>query len=108
VRDGVPEAAPEGRSPRGTADERHVVLREFWARGYRVGMVGLNEEQILQYQQVWVLEGTIEITHGRNRHLLGKGDCLAMEWTGRPCFTTPRAEPNPVRGRNFTGECHCA
>ena len=30
------------------------------------------------HQQVWVLEGTIEVTVGDERHRLGEGDCLAM------------------------------
>jgi uncharacterized cupin superfamily protein len=58
-------------------------------------MVGLNEEQIRQYQQVWVLEGTIEITHGRNRHLLDKGDCLAMELDGPTMFYNPTRGAQP-------------
>jgi len=31
------------------------------------------------YQQVWVLDGTIEITLGDERHRLRDGDCLAMQ-----------------------------
>jgi transcriptional regulator with XRE-family HTH domain len=30
------------------------------------------------HQQIWVLEGTMEITVGRTRWRLGAGDCLAM------------------------------
>jgi transcriptional regulator with XRE-family HTH domain len=30
------------------------------------------------HQQIWVLQGTIETTLGRERHTLGTGDCLAM------------------------------
>lgn len=31
------------------------------------------------YQQIWVLEGTIDITVGKERHRLREGDCLAMQ-----------------------------
>jgi transcriptional regulator with XRE-family HTH domain len=31
------------------------------------------------FQQIWVQEGTIEVTLGRTAHRLGKGDCLAMQ-----------------------------
>jgi transcriptional regulator with XRE-family HTH domain len=31
------------------------------------------------YQQVWVLEGAIDITLGRERYQLREGDCLAMQ-----------------------------
>lgn len=31
------------------------------------------------FQQVWVLEGTIDITLGTERHRLREGDCLAMD-----------------------------
>jgi uncharacterized cupin superfamily protein len=30
------------------------------------------------HQQVWVLDGTIEVTVGGERHRLGAGDCLAL------------------------------
>ena len=30
------------------------------------------------HQQIWVLQGTIEVTLGKERHELGAGDCLAM------------------------------
>jgi transcriptional regulator with XRE-family HTH domain len=31
------------------------------------------------HQQIWLLEGSMEITVGKERHRLDKGDCLAME-----------------------------
>ena len=30
------------------------------------------------HQQVWVLQGAIDVTLGRERHRLREGDCLAM------------------------------
>src|SRR2546430_7794973 len=34
------------------------------------------------HQQVWVLEGTIDVTLGAERHRLRAGDCLAMQLDG--------------------------
>jgi transcriptional regulator with XRE-family HTH domain len=31
------------------------------------------------HQQVWVLEGRIELSHGEQRHRLAEGDCFALE-----------------------------
>jgi len=30
------------------------------------------------HQQIWVLQGALEVTLGKTRHALGAGDCLAM------------------------------
>jgi transcriptional regulator with XRE-family HTH domain len=43
-------------------------------------------------QQIWVLEGSIEVTFGGNVYHLAAGDCLAMEVEG------------PIVFRNQTGE----
>ena len=44
-------------------------------------------------QQVWVLEGTIDITWGEERYRLREGDCLAMD-LGRPTmFHNPTRKP---------------
>ncbi|MGL6111500.1 MAG: cupin domain-containing protein, partial [Rubrivivax sp.] len=43
------------------------------------------------HQQVWVLEGRIDITLGDERHRLDAGDCLAME------LDRPLAYHNPTR-----------
>ena len=45
------------------------------------------------HQQVWVLEGAIDITPGVERHRLREGDCLAMQ-LGRPTmFHNPTRKP---------------
>jgi glyoxylate utilization-related uncharacterized protein len=60
------------------------------------------------YQQVWVLEGAIDITLGSERHRLREGDCLAMQLDGPTMFHNPTrkaaryavviaAEPAPRR-----------
>jgi uncharacterized cupin superfamily protein len=41
------------------------------------------------HQQVWVLEGTIEITLGQERHRLGRGDCMAMQLNRPIMFHNP-------------------
>ena len=50
---------------------------------------GARESQV--HQQVWMLEGTIEITMGEERHRLDAGDCLAM------VLDRPVAYFNPTR-----------
>ena len=44
------------------------------------------------YQQVWVLEGAIDITLGDECHRLRKGDCLAMQLDGPTMFHNPTRE----------------
>lgn len=45
------------------------------------------------HQHVWILEGTMEITVGGERHRLRAGDCLAME------HDLPKMFHNPMRKR---------
>jgi uncharacterized cupin superfamily protein len=45
------------------------------------------------HQQVWVLEGAIDITLGRERHRLREGDCMAM------LLDQPTMFHNPTRKR---------
>lgn len=44
------------------------------------------------YQQIWVLEGTIDITLGDERHRLRQGDCLAMQLDRPTMFHNPSAD----------------
>ena len=41
------------------------------------------------HQQLWVLEGTIDITLGEERFRLREGDCLAMELDQPTMFHNP-------------------
>jgi transcriptional regulator with XRE-family HTH domain len=41
------------------------------------------------YQQVWILEGTMDITIGTARHRLQEGDCLAMQLDQPISFQNP-------------------
>jgi transcriptional regulator with XRE-family HTH domain len=44
-------------------------------------------------QQVWVLGGAIDVTHGKTRHRLREGDCLAMELDRPTMFHNPTRKP---------------
>jgi transcriptional regulator with XRE-family HTH domain len=45
------------------------------------------------HQQVWMLEGTMDITLGVEGHRLNKGDCLAMELDPPTMFHNPTRKP---------------
>jgi transcriptional regulator with XRE-family HTH domain len=45
------------------------------------------------HQQIWILEGSMEITIGNERHRLREGDCLAMQ------LDEPTMFHNPTRQR---------
>ncbi len=60
---------------------RARVAFENAARGLRV------------HQQVWVLEGTIDVAVGAERHRLREGDCLAMDLDRPTMFHNPTARP---------------
>ena len=57
------------------------VAFENGARGTRV------------YQQIWVLDGAIDVTLGDERHRLRKGDCLAMQLDRPTLFHNPTRKP---------------
>ena len=45
------------------------------------------------HQQVWVLEGAIDVTLGAERHRLREGDCLAMQLDRPTMFHNPTRKP---------------
>jgi transcriptional regulator with XRE-family HTH domain len=47
----------------------------------------------LVHQQVWMLEGEMEITLGAERHRLREGDCLAMQLDRPTMFHNPTRKP---------------
>jgi transcriptional regulator with XRE-family HTH domain len=60
--------------------------------GARVAFeTGVREVPV--HQQVWVLDGEIEIAVGEDRHRLRKGDCLAMLLDGPTLFHNPTQKP---------------
>jgi len=76
-------------SPSGFASPLQIVEVSFPA-GARVAFdTGPRQPRV--HQQVWVLEGAIEVTLGPARHQLGSGDCLAM------VLDQPIAYHNPTR-----------
>ncbi|MBL6614012.1 MAG: helix-turn-helix transcriptional regulator [Reyranella sp.] len=47
----------------------------------------------VQYQQIWVLQGTLEVTVDETRHELRAGDCLAMVVDRRITFRNRTSKP---------------
>lgn len=45
------------------------------------------------YQQVWVLQGAIDVSVGSVKHRLREGDCLAMQLDGPTMFHNPAGIP---------------
>jgi len=78
-------------SPPGLASPIQLVEVEF-PPGARVAYdSGPREPRV--HQQIWVLEGAIEVTVGEDVHLLKAGDCLAH------VLDRPVAYRNPARNR---------
>lgn len=76
-------------SPGGTASPIHIVEVLFPPKARVAYETCAREPQV--HQQVWVLEGTIEVTLGDERHRLGAGDCLAL------VLNRPMSYYNPTR-----------
>jgi transcriptional regulator with XRE-family HTH domain len=78
-------------SPPGAAQPMQIVEVRF-PPGARVAFENGARDTRL-HQQVWVLEGTIEVTTGEERHRLRAGDCLAMELDRPAMFHNPTRRP---------------
>jgi len=63
-------------SPSGGSSPIQIVKVDF-PRGARVAF-DTGARDVRQHQQVWVLEGSIDVSVGDERHALHKGDCLAF------------------------------
>ena len=74
-------------SPLGVATPFQIVEVEFPAKARVAFETGARDVRI--HQQVWVLEGTIDITVGDDRHRLRAGDCLAMQLDRPTMFHNP-------------------
>jgi transcriptional regulator with XRE-family HTH domain len=68
-----------------------LVEVEFPA-GQRVVLEGASAEATVS-QQVWLLAGTMELTHGGATWRLDAGDCLAMQIAGPVEFRNPTRAP---------------
>jgi transcriptional regulator with XRE-family HTH domain len=71
----------EGRSP------IQIVEVSFPAQARVAYETGARQPQV--HQQVWVLEGAIDVTVGEQRHRLASGDCLALALDRPVSFYNP-------------------
>ena len=78
-------------SPPGVPQPMQIVEVHFPA-GARVAFeTGARDVRV--HQQVWVLEGSIDVTLGAERHRLREGDCLAMQLDRPTMFHNPTRRP---------------
>jgi transcriptional regulator with XRE-family HTH domain len=74
-------------SPPGAPQPMQIV-EVLFPPGARVTFeTGVRDTRL--YQQVWVLEGKMDITLGKEHHNLRKGDCLAMQLDRPIMFRNP-------------------
>jgi transcriptional regulator with XRE-family HTH domain len=78
-------------SPPGVPQPARIVEVRFPA-GARVAFDDAARDVRL-HQQVWVLQGAIDVTVGGERHRLRAGDCLAMELDRPTTFRNPTRAP---------------
>jgi transcriptional regulator with XRE-family HTH domain len=78
-------------SPPGAPQPMRIVEVHFPAGGRVAFDTGARETRV--HQQVWVLDGSIDITVGADRHRLREGDCLAMQLDRPTMFHNPTRKP---------------
>jgi transcriptional regulator with XRE-family HTH domain len=78
-------------SPSGMPQPMRIVEVHFPPGGRVAFDTGARDVAV--HQQVWMLEGAIDITHGKERHRLRKGDCLAMQLDRPTVFHNPTRRP---------------
>ena len=78
-------------SPPGVPQPMQIVEVHFPARGRVAFEAGVRDT--LVHQQVWVLEGAIDVTLGDECHRLRQGDCLAMQLDRPTMFHNPTRKP---------------
>jgi transcriptional regulator with XRE-family HTH domain len=78
-------------SPPGVPQPMQIVEVRFPPGGRVAFETGARDR--LVHQQVWVLEGAIDITLGGERHRLREGDCLAMRLDRPTMFHNPTRKP---------------
>ncbi len=78
-------------SPPGVSQSLQIVEVHFPARARVAFETGGRDLRI--QQQIWVLEGEMEITLGAECHRLREGDCLAMELDRPTLFYNPTRKP---------------
>jgi transcriptional regulator with XRE-family HTH domain len=78
-------------SPPGAAPPVQIVEVRFPPGGRVAFETGGRD--VCVHQQVWVLEGVIDVTVGAERHRLREGDCLAMQLDRPTMFHNPTRRP---------------
>jgi transcriptional regulator with XRE-family HTH domain len=78
-------------SPPGVPQPMQIVEVQFPAGGRVAFETGARDTRV--HQQVWVLDGAIDVTVGAERHRLRKGDCLAMLLDRPTMFHNPTRRP---------------
>jgi len=78
-------------SPPGVPQPMQIVEVHFPPHGHVAFETGARDARV--HQQVWVLEGAIDITLGTERHKLREGDCLAMQLDRPTMFHNPTRKP---------------
>jgi transcriptional regulator with XRE-family HTH domain len=78
-------------SPPGVPQPMQIVEVNFPAGGRVAFETGGRDVRV--HQQVWVLEGAIDVTLGEECHRLREGDCLAMQLDRPTMFHNPTRKP---------------
>jgi len=78
-------------SPPGMPQPMQIVEVHFPPGGCVAFETGPRDMPV--HQQVWVLEGAIDVTVGAERHRLREGDCLAMQLDRPTMFHNPTRKP---------------
>jgi len=78
-------------SPPGVPQPMQIVEVHFPPGGRVAFETGPRDLRV--QQQVWVLEGAIDVTLGEERHRLREGDCLAMQLDRPTMFHNPTRKP---------------
>ena len=78
-------------SPSGVPQPMQIVEVHFPAGGRVAFENGGRDVRV--HQQVWVLDGAIDVTLGTERHRLREGDCLAMQLDRPTMFHNPTRKP---------------
>jgi transcriptional regulator with XRE-family HTH domain len=78
-------------SPPGVPQPMQIVEVQFPPGGRVAFEAGVRDVRV--HQQVWVLEGAIDVTLGVERHRLREGDCLAMQLDRPTMFHNPTRKP---------------
>ncbi len=78
-------------SPPGAPQPMQIVEVRFPPGGRVAFETGARDTRV--QQQVWVLEGAIDVTLGGERHRLREGDCLAMQLDRPTMFHNPTRKP---------------